>query len=176
MTKTDTYKGKEYSFCAMKGTSQASPYMAGVAALWLEANPNLTHEEIKEIARKTANNDSYCEEGNYFADQGKQAGAGKINALAGLEYILNANIVLLDEDEAIPSEFSGKKNVVLKRTLAPNIYNTVVLPFSMTEEQITSTFGTDTKVYTFNANSKDEMTFHRAHSIEANRPFLMQTY
>ena len=175
MTKTDTYKGKEYSFCAMKGTSQASPYMAGVAALWLEANPNLTHEEIKEIAQKTANNDSYCKEENYFAAQGKQAGAGKINALAGLEYILNDNIVLLDEDEAIPSEISGKKNVVLKRTLVPNIYNTVVLPFSMTEEQITSTFGTDTKVYTFNAYSKDEMTFHRAHSIEANRPFLMQT-
>ena len=57
----------------MKGTSQASPYMAGVAALWLEANPNLTHEEIKEIATKTANNDYLCEEGNYFHNQGKQA-------------------------------------------------------------------------------------------------------
>ena len=75
----------------MKGTSMSSPYMAGVAALWLEANPLLTHQEIKEIAMKTAINDKACNEDNHFIDEGRQAGAGKIDAYAGLMYILNEN-------------------------------------------------------------------------------------
>ena len=75
----------------MKGTSMSAPYMAGVAALWLEANPLLTHQEIKEIAMKTAINDKACNEDNHFIDEGRQAGAGKIDAYAGLMYILNEN-------------------------------------------------------------------------------------
>lgn len=175
ITRTDTYKGQVYDFCAMKGTSQASPYMAGVAALWLEANPNLTHEEIKEIATKTANNDYLCEEGNYFHDQGKQAGAGKVNALAGIEYIINENSVVLDENEGVPTGCVGKKNVILKRKLSQTRYNTVVLPFSMTEEQINNAFGTDTKVYEYNPKSSNELIFNRTHEIQANKPFLMIT-
>ena len=80
-----------YSFSGMKGTSMSSPYMAGVAALWLEANPNLSHQEIKEIAMQTAINDDACNEGNHFINEGRQAGAGKIGAYAGLKYILNEN-------------------------------------------------------------------------------------
>ena len=69
----------------------SAPYMAGVAALWLEANPKLTHQEIKEIAMQTAINDDACNEGNHFINEGRQAGAGKIDAYAGLKYILNEN-------------------------------------------------------------------------------------
>lgn len=89
ITHNDVYKGDVYSFCAMGGTSMSSPYMAGIAALWLEANPNLTHKEIKEIAMKTANNDEACNEGNHFKEEGRQAGAGKVDAYAGLKYILD---------------------------------------------------------------------------------------
>ena len=91
ITRTSTFNNKDYSFCSMKGTSMSSPYMAGVAALWLEANPLLTHQEIKEIAMKTAINDEACNEGNHFIDEGRQAGAGKIDAYAGLKYILGEN-------------------------------------------------------------------------------------
>ena len=78
-------------FCYKMGTSMSSPYMAGVAAIWLEANPTLTHQEIKEIAMKTAINDEACNEGNHFINEGRQAGAGKLNAFAGLKYILEEN-------------------------------------------------------------------------------------
>lgn len=93
ITRTDVHEGKQYSFCAMNGTSMASPYMAGIAALWLEADPTLTHQEIKNIAMLTADNDEACNEGNHFHKEGKQGGAGKVDAWAGLMYILNKDAV-----------------------------------------------------------------------------------
>lgn len=91
LTRTVTDGTASVPFCSKMGTSMSSPYMAGVAALWLEANPLLTHQEIKEIAMKTAINDKACNEDNHFIDEGRQAGAGKIDAYAGLMYILNEN-------------------------------------------------------------------------------------
>ena len=91
ITRTTAWNGNTYSFSGMKGTSMSAPYMAGVAALWLEANPKLTHQEIKEIAMQTAINDDACNEGNHFINEGRQAGAGKIDAYAGLKYILGEN-------------------------------------------------------------------------------------
>ena len=91
LTRTVTDGTASIPFCSKMGTSMSSPYMAGVAALWLEANPLLTHQEIKEIAMKTAINDKACNEDNHFIDEGRQAGAGKIDAYAGLKYILGEN-------------------------------------------------------------------------------------
>ncbi len=182
VTNTDTYNNATYNFCAMSGTSMASPYMAGVAALWLEANPKLTHEQIKAIAQKTADVDEYCGEANHFYSQGKQAGAGKVNALTGIEYILSEmeadaplDTLTLDENEAMPTGCSGKKHVILKHTFKQGTYNTVVLPFDMDANQIAATFGSDTRVYTFYTNSYEAMTFYITNKIEANKPFLMVT-
>lgn len=91
LTRTVTDGTASVPFCSKMGTSMSSPYMAGVAALWLEANPLLTHQEIKEIAMKTAISDEACNEGNHFIAEGRQAGAGKIDAYAGLMYILDEN-------------------------------------------------------------------------------------
>lgn len=91
ITRTKSWGNKDYSFSGMKGTSMSAPYMAGVAALWLEANPNLSHQEIKEIAMQTAINDDACNASNHFINEGRQAGAGKIDAYAGLKLILNEN-------------------------------------------------------------------------------------
>ena len=104
ITRSDTFQGKTYSFSAMAGTSMSSPYMAGIAALWLEADSTLTHKEIRDIAMLTANSDYACNEGNYFKEQGKQAGAGKVDAYAGLMYILNENATTTTID--VPTEKS----------------------------------------------------------------------
>ena len=40
---------------------------------------------------KTAINDKACNEDNHFINEGRQAGAGKIDAYAGLKYILGEN-------------------------------------------------------------------------------------
>ena len=46
--------GNTYYFTSMTGTSMASPYAAGVAAMWLSADPTLTTAQIVEIAQETA--------------------------------------------------------------------------------------------------------------------------
>lgn len=72
---------REYYWSAMCGTSMSAPYAAGVAALWLQADPTLTSREIRDIAIETASSD--------FADSADPRwGAGCIDAMAGLVRIL----------------------------------------------------------------------------------------
>ena len=36
-------------YTSKSGTSMATPLMAGIAALMVEANPDITHEQVKSI-------------------------------------------------------------------------------------------------------------------------------
>lgn len=87
----ETVAGKMYEFGQMSGTSMATPYMSGVCALWLEADPKLTHTQIREIAQKTALSDDFCTTNNHYAKagDGNQAGSGKVDAYKGLKLILD---------------------------------------------------------------------------------------
>ena len=62
------------------GTSQASPMVAGIIALWLQAKPTLTPEDIMAVIRKTAK--------PLEAVPNNKSGAGLIDAYAGLLEIL----------------------------------------------------------------------------------------
>ena len=70
----------------MSGTSMATPVAAGIAALWLQADPTLDVNGIKDIITKTSTHDQYTDGANRY-----KFGAGKIDALAGIQYILSAN-------------------------------------------------------------------------------------
>jgi subtilisin family serine protease len=48
-----TTPGNTYGF--LSGTSMATPHVAGVAALILSANPNLTAAEVEKVLTETAN-------------------------------------------------------------------------------------------------------------------------
>lgn len=87
----ETVAGTMYEFGQMSGTSMATPYMSGVCALWLEADPTLTHTQIREIAQKTALTDKFCTTNNHYtkAGDGNQAGSGKVDAYKGLKLILD---------------------------------------------------------------------------------------
>lgn len=74
-------KRKSY-WVEMSGTSMAAPFVTGVMALWLEANPDLTPAEAKKILMETATKDQYT---NF---EPERWGAGKVNALEGLKKVL----------------------------------------------------------------------------------------
>ena len=59
-------------YTIMSGTSMATPHVAGIVALMLEANPNLTPAQVRDILRRTAT--------NMTGRLGWEAGAGHINA------------------------------------------------------------------------------------------------
>ncbi len=62
----------------------ATPCAAGITALWLQAKPNMTPDEVKEVMAETAIKDSYVT-GTYASHFGQ----GKIDALAGINYIMD---------------------------------------------------------------------------------------
>lgn len=66
----------------MQGTSMATPIAAGIGALWLQANPDLTPADIRAIIKQTSVKDSYV---NNTTDRPEAWGAGKIDALAGIK-------------------------------------------------------------------------------------------
>ena len=113
-TKGIYYNGKTYYWSIEMGTSMATPYMAGVAALWLEADPTLTNEDIKKIAKETAISDDYVKNTQYPV----QFGAGKIDAYNGLKYVL-------DHKETALKTVDADKDMMFRQT-GDNTYEAFV--------------------------------------------------
>ena len=80
---TITIDDVNYYWGTMRGTSMSTPMVTGTLALWLEANPNLTPEDIREILSETAIRDS--ETGN---EPNNTWGYGKLDAWNGLKKVL----------------------------------------------------------------------------------------
>ena len=81
MTIINASDGSRYG--SMSGTSMATPTTTGIVALWLQANNELTVNDVKQVMQATAAKDAFTSGTN-----GAHFGAnGKIDALAGLQYI-----------------------------------------------------------------------------------------
>lgn len=78
--------GRTYSYASYQGTSMSSPMVSGVVALLLEANPNLTPQQVKNILAETAITDSYT--GVIPANGNNTWGFGKVNAYAAVKKVL----------------------------------------------------------------------------------------
>ncbi len=71
-------------YMAISGTSMATPHVAGIVALMLEANPSLTFEEVKSILEETAT--------NMPGYEGWEVGAGYVNAYAAVQKSLDKSL------------------------------------------------------------------------------------
>lgn len=77
-----------------QGTSMSCPHAAGIIALWLQAKPSLTVNDIKSVLKETCVNDTWTTEvANIPSGNKIQAGYGKIDALAGLKKILGTTAI-----------------------------------------------------------------------------------
>lgn len=78
------FNSKDYHLMADCGTSMSAPVVTGVIALWLQADPTLTPQRIKEILAETSNHpETDIDYPNY------RYGQGEIDAYKGLLKILN---------------------------------------------------------------------------------------
>jgi len=83
---TTVFLNKNYPWRVMSGTSMATPCVAGIVALWLQANPQLSPDDIKEIIKATSKKPEASLEypNNTY-------GYGLIDAYAGIKEILKSS-------------------------------------------------------------------------------------
>ena len=94
------------------GTSMASPYVAGSLALWVEADPNITIDDVKDIIKATAIRD----EDVLTVDDPVRAGAGKFDAYAGLKEVVRragVGTINADADSRLMVKALGSKQYEL---------------------------------------------------------------
>lgn len=114
--------GTKHYFTPMTGTSMSSPYMAGVAAVWLSADPTLTTEQIVAIARETASAPS--------VPRVNDGTGAHLDAFKGLCKVLNLSGVADVNVADKPIAVSGSGNVftvsaAAARSLSAQVVNTV---------------------------------------------------
>lgn len=81
-----TFNNRTYGWNRNTGTSMACPAAAGVIALWLEACPTLTPQQVKDIIARTSSHPDPT-----LAYPNHLYGYGQINAYRGLLHITNAD-------------------------------------------------------------------------------------
>lgn len=77
-----TVDGEVYPYGAEMGTSMSTPVVTGAAALWLQANPQLTPAQAREVLRLTSVKDGY-----YAWMPENQRGNGKLDVTASLRQV-----------------------------------------------------------------------------------------
>ena len=91
------YDGRTYPWNSNSGTSMSSPAVTGIIALWLEANPNLTPDDIRNIFSYTSRHPE-----TELTYPNNTYGYGEINAYNGLLHILNLDAIIS------PNKLTGK--------------------------------------------------------------------
>lgn len=87
----------------LSGTSMATPHVAGIVALMLEANPRLLPDEVKEVLELTATNMS--------TRQVFEVGSGHVNAYAAVALAQQLGQARTDADrKAAKARFGGTLN------------------------------------------------------------------
>lgn len=105
-------KNRTYSWGAMQGTSMSCPFVAGVVGLWLQACPTLTYEDVVDVIKNTSvSQDASAGGGIIIPGMGENTdkyrwGAGKIDAVAGLKYVLN-------NYSSVENIYSDNSNIII---------------------------------------------------------------
>lgn len=89
----ESMKWNDGPYNAQSGTSMSCPAVSGIVALWLEAKPDMTFDDVVKVIEETSVKDE-------FTTSTARWGAGKINALRGIEYITQSVGITSVNDDA----------------------------------------------------------------------------
>lgn len=114
----------------MQGTSMSAPCVAGIVALYLQAAQSvdkmLKTDDIRDIFAHSAITDQYTDQSNFGA-------YGKINALAGIQYILGNTVPAITADvssitiKPTYTGYEGSQKILIKAT---NLHSDIQLSYS----------------------------------------------
>lgn len=100
-----------------------------------------------------------------------------------LDDVKLVNLVSIDENKnnllTITRYNNKKKDVIIGRSLSPDYWNTICLPFALSQEQITATFGEGTQVAALESapglfDSKKEINFKSVSEMKAGTPYIIK--
>lgn len=77
-------EGVEYPYCPDLGTSMSAPVVTGAIALWLQANPNLSVADVRDVLKHTCYKDRQV-----ITTYSSRWGNGKLDVNAGMRYVLH---------------------------------------------------------------------------------------
>lgn len=85
-----------------------------------------------------------------------------------------AKKMTIDEAAITAPEACDFAAVTLTRTLQPDIWNTLSLPFALDRDQIAASSLKDATIYAFKESDASNITFESAYTIEAGKPYLVK--
>lgn len=100
-----TLGNTDYYYGIMQGTSMSAPIVTGIIALWLQANPTLTHDQILDIIQRSAIRDNFT-----GTTWNTSWGYGKIDAYTGLKLALKINGINNISNSAQPVTIKKSQN------------------------------------------------------------------
>ena len=83
MGRTLDSDGKGHYYYLNIGTSMSAPVVTGSVALWLQAKPDLTPDEVRDVVKRTSTRDAYT-----GSEPNSQSGYGKLDVYNGLKQVL----------------------------------------------------------------------------------------
>ena len=96
------FEGHSHYWGYMQGTSMAAPFVAGTVALWLEANPTLTPEQVRDVLdHSAAATEATTADAAHW-------GRGKLDAWEGLKYVVST-VGIQNASAAAPTRFSVRR-------------------------------------------------------------------
>ena len=100
LTRFTEFNGRVYPWGANSGTSMSTPIVAGAVALWLQANPRLTPDDVRGVFSRTCRQVGAAEGADY---PNNEAGYGEIDVYRGLLDVLNLKTAIHDLSEEQPA-------------------------------------------------------------------------
>ena len=84
------FNNNNYDFVRLSGTSMSGPMVAGIVSLILEAKPTISPEDVKNVLKNTAYEDSYT--GSIDPPGHVRWGMGKVDAYSAVKASYTANL------------------------------------------------------------------------------------